>query len=99
LLYYKQFKDEYTILTRILGILENTSKDIVGTTATVLGITINTVLLQACLLPEKLLKALDLIQAVLSKQKLSLQEVESLTGYLTWCSAVVFIGNLFLCYL
>lgn len=84
------------MLTRILGIPENTSKDVVGTTATVLGITINTVLLQARLSPEKLSKALDLTQAALSKQKLSLQKVESLTGYLTWCSAVVFIRNLFL---
>src|SRR5436190_23722707 len=44
---YEQFKGEYTMLTRILGIPENTSKDVAGTTATVLGITIDTVLLQA----------------------------------------------------
>jgi hypothetical protein len=90
------FQKEYSSLTAILGIPENTSKDIASTTVTVLGITIDTVLLQARLPPEKLQKALQLTRNALLRKKLSLQEAESLSGFLTWCAAVVTIGNLFL---
>ena len=90
---------EYHQLTAILGIPENTSKDITGSIAIVLGIEIDTNTFEARLSAEKLTKAQEITTKALSKLKLSLFDVQSLSGYLSWCAGVVRLGHIYLCHL
>ena len=87
---------DYHTVTGLLGIPENTSKDASGTIVTTLGITLNTNTLQATLSPEKIKKAIDLTAVALTKRRMTLLEVQTIAGYLSWCAAVVRLGKVYL---
>jgi hypothetical protein len=86
-------------LTAILGIPENISKDVTGSVAIVLGIEIDTNTFEARLSAEKLTKAQEITTKALSKLKLSLFDVQSLSSYLSWYAGVVRLGYIYLCHL
>jgi len=87
---------DYHILTSLLGIPENTSKDASGTIVTTLGITLNTNNFQASLSLKKIAKAIRLTAAALAKQNMTLLEVQTIGGYLSWCAEVVRLGKVYL---
>jgi hypothetical protein len=91
-----QLELDYHALTDLLGILENTKKDAFGTIVTTLGITLNTNNFQASLLAEKITKAIKLTAATLAKRCITLLEVQTIGGYLSWCLEVVRLGKVYL---
>jgi hypothetical protein len=74
---------EYYQLIAILRVLENTSKDVIGLVAIVLGIEIDTNTFKAQLLAEKLTKVQETTTKALLKLKLSLFNVQLLSSYLS----------------
>jgi hypothetical protein len=87
---------DYHALTDLLGIPENTKKDASGTIVTALGITLNTNNFQASLSVEKIAKAIKLTATALQKRRMTLLEVQTIGGYLSWCSEVVRLGKVYL---
>jgi hypothetical protein len=83
-------------VTSLLSIPENTTKDAVGTIVTTLGITLNTNNFQASLSAEKIAKAIKLTSAALAKRCMTLLEVQTIGGYLSWCLEVVRLGKVYL---
>lgn len=79
-----------------LGLPIKESKSITGTTADFGGIEFDTLAMEARLPPAKLLKAQNLLAALWPKRTLTLLEIQSLIGYLSFCSKVVPIGRSFL---
>jgi hypothetical protein len=94
--FLQQAETEYHILTSLLGIPENKKKDAIGTVVTVLGIQIDTNTFEARLSPEKLAKALRLTTIGLLKSKMSLFDIQSISGFLSWCAEVVRLGKIYL---
>jgi hypothetical protein len=94
--YLAQSEADYHTLTGLLGIPENTSKDASGTIVTTLGITLNTNNFQASLSPEKITKAIKLTAEALAKRHMTLLEVQTIGGYLSWCAEVVRLGKVYL---
>ena len=91
----EQIDHEYITLTSALGIPRNDSKDYRGTVVEVLGIEVDTILFEARLPPEKLRRALALSAAALDSSALTLNEAETLAGFLSFCSQVVRLGRAF----
>ena len=60
------------------------------------GIELNTVLMQASLPIDKLEKCRNLLTLTLGKNKISLKEIQELTGLLNFCCVVVYPGRPFL---
>ena len=60
------------------------------------GIQLDTALMEACLLQEKLDKCQDLLSIFLRRRKVTLQEIQSLTGLLNFAYTVVVPGRAFL---
>jgi hypothetical protein len=87
---------DYHALIDLLGIPENTKKDTSGTIVTALGITLNTNNFQASLSVEKITKAIKLTAIALQKRRMTLLEVQTIGGYLSWCSEVVRLGKVYL---
>jgi hypothetical protein len=87
---------DYSDLALELGIPENTSKNVEGTTADLLGIEVDTMLLQARLPEKKLKKALHLIDSLLATGTATLFEAQSVTGLLQFCSQVIILGRTFI---
>jgi hypothetical protein len=79
-----------------LGLRIKESKSITGTTADFGGIELDTLAMEARLPPAKLHKATELVEHALKKGKLSLQELQSLIGFLSFCCKVVPLGRSFL---
>ena len=94
--FLQQAETEYHILTSLLGVPENKKKDAIGTVVTVLGIQIDTNTFEARLSPEKLAKALRLTTIGLLKSKMSLFDIQSISGFLSWCAEVVRLGKIYL---
>lgn len=91
-----QSETDYHTVTGLLGIPENTKKDASGTIVTTLGITLNTNNFQASLSPKKIAKAIKLASAALAKRRITFLEVQTIGGYLSWCSEVVRLGKVYL---
>jgi Reverse transcriptase (RNA-dependent DNA polymerase) len=91
-----QAEEDYHLFTTYLGIPEASDKDVCGTQAVVLGVLIDTVAFEARLDPDKLDKARCCALNAVTKGSLTLREVESLAGYLNWCSYVARIGKLYM---
>jgi len=94
--YLAQSESDYHALTGLLGIPENTKKDASGTIVATLGITLNTNNFQASLSAEKIAKAIKLTAIALAKRRMTLLEVQTIGGYLSWCSDVVRLGKVYL---
>ena len=67
-----------------------------ATTITFAGVELNSVLMEARLPQEKLVKCRDLIAAFLTRRKVALKEIQSLTGLSNFACSVVVPGRAFL---
>ena len=67
-----------------------------ATTITFAGIELDSVIMEARLPHEKLVKCRDLISAFLKRRKVTLREIQSLTGLLNFACSVVIPGRAFL---
>lgn len=85
----------YRSLTDYLGIPRKDSKDVCGTTATILGIEVDTIKMEARLPPEKVTKVLTHTREALRKGSMNRHEAESLAGLLSFCARVVRLGRAF----
>ena len=85
----------YRSLTDFLGIPRKDSKDVCSTTATVLGVEVDTVKMEARLPPEKIAKVLKHTREALKKGTMNRHEAESLAGLLSFCARVVRLGRTF----
>ena len=79
-----------------LGLLIKESKSLTGTTAEYGGIKFDTLAMEARLPQAKLLKAQNLLTILWPQKSTTLSELQSLIGYLCFCSKVVPIGCCFL---
>lgn len=82
---------------RYLGMIPNTAKDLQGTTVEVLGVEIDTLRMEARLSQKRIDEALARVQVTLGAKSLSLRDVQTLGGFLSFCAAVVQLGRTFLC--
>ena len=95
--YYLRCHEEgYKLLTNSLGVPRQESKDCTGTLVSVLGIEIDTNLFIAQIPKEKLEKAKSATGDALSKDSLTLHELQSLTGFFSFCAQVVQLGWVFM---
>ena len=89
--------DLFLMLCSYLGIPMAPEKTVgPATTITFAGIELDSVLMEARLLHEKLVKCRDLISAFLKRRKVTLREIQSLTGLLNFACSVVIPGRAFL---
>ena len=79
-----------------LGFQIKTEKSTTGTIADFCGLEIDTHAMQARLPPPKLEKARELVASAIRQKSLSLMELQSLVGFLSFCTKVVPIGRAFL---
>ena len=82
-----------------LGLLIKESRSITGTTVDYRGIEFDILAMEARLRSAKLLKAKKLLSVLWSKHSTTLLELQSLIGYLSFCSKVIPTGHSFLCHL
>ena len=75
--------------TDILGILWHDTKDLEGTVVPVFDIKVDTNLFTTRLSRDKLHKACEFSASVLKKQRMTLFEAKTLTGFLSFCAKVV----------
>lgn len=80
-----------------LGMIPNTAKDEQGTTIEILGIEIDTLRMEARLSQKRIDEALSRVHDALDSKSLSLRDVQTLGGFLSFCAAVVQLGRTFLC--
>jgi hypothetical protein len=85
----------YRSLTDFLGIPRKDSKDVCGTTVTILGVEVDTVKMEARLPPEKITKVYKHTREALTKGSMNRYEAESLAGLLSFCARVVRLGRTF----
>ncbi len=86
----------YIWLTDLLDLPQNDSEDCQGTEVMVFGIEIDTSLFTARLPAEKLEKAIRANLKVLSKKAISFIDIQSLVGFLSFCSQTVRLGRVFM---
>ena len=93
----KQPLDLFLMLCHYLGIFMAPEKTI-GPSSTIsfAGIELDSVLMEARLPPDKLVKYYDLISSFLRRRKITLREIQSLTGLLNFACTVVVTGRAFL---
>ena len=89
--------DTFLLLCSYLGIPMAPEKTVgPSTTLAFAGIELDTVLMEARLPKEKLDKCRELLSAFLRRRKVTLQEIQSLTGLLNFACTVVVPGRAFL---
>ena len=86
----------YIQLTNLLGVLQNNSKDAQGTAVIVFGIEIDTSCFTARLPKDKLEKATKATAKILSQKSVSFIDMQSLVGFLSYCSQAVRLGRVFM---
>jgi hypothetical protein len=91
-----EFSRQFEYICNYLGLRIKESKSITGTIADFGGIELDTLAMEARLPPAKLQKATELVEHALKKGKLSLPELQSLIGFLSFCCKVVPLGRSFL---
>ena len=91
-----QYNRQYKEVTDVLGVPRRESKNETGTVIPVFGIQIDTNLFRASLPADKIHKAISVTASALLKTSLTLKEAQSLTGYLSFCAAVVRLGWVFM---
>lgn len=89
-------KEAYVQLTDLLGVPWNDSKDAQGTTVVVFGIEIDISCFTARLPKEKLEKATRATAKVLDQKSVSFINMQSLVGFLSFCSQAVRLGRVFM---
>ena len=95
----KQQLDLFLMLCHYLSLfLWHQKKQLPGASSTIsfAGIELDSVLMEARLPPDKLVKYHDLIASFLRRRKITLREIQSLTGLLNFACTVVVPGRTFL---
>ena len=87
------FNNVYTPLTDALGIPRNDSKDAAGTLVVVLGVEIDTTLLQARIPHDKLARAASEAASLLQSVRVSYKALQRVIGFLQHCSKVIRLGR------
>ena len=87
------FNNTYIYLTDSLGIPRNDSKDAAGTLIVVLGVEIDTTLLQARIPHDKLVRAASEAALLLQPVRVSYKALQCVIGFLQHCSKVVRLGR------
>ena len=80
-------------LTDTLGMPRNVSKDAAGTVVSVLGVEIDTTLLQARVPRDKLARASSEAASLLQLDRVSLKALQRVIGFLQHCSMVIRLGR------
>ncbi len=86
----------YIWLTDLLGLLRNDSKDYQGTVVTVFGIEVDSSSFTALPPRDRLEKAILASSKVLSQKAVSYINIQSLVGFLYFCSQAVRLGPKFM---
>lgn len=87
------FNTVYIPLTDALGIPRNDSKDAAGTVVSVLGVEIDTTLLQARMPRDKLARASSEAASLLRLDRVSHKALQRVVGFLQHCSMVIRLGR------
>lgn len=87
------FNTIYIPLTDALGIPRNDSKDAAGTVVSVLGVEIDTSLLQARMPRDKLARASSEAASLLQLDRVSHKALQRVVGFLQHCSMVIRLGR------
>ncbi len=88
--------NDYIWLTDLLGLPQNDSKDCQGTVVTVFGIEVDTSSFTTRLPRDKLEKAILASSKVPSQKVVSYIDIQSLVGFLSFCSQAVRLGRVFM---
>jgi Reverse transcriptase (RNA-dependent DNA polymerase)/RNase H-like domain found in reverse transcriptase len=94
--YLAQQIQDYIVLTDLLGIPRNDKKDELGQKVTVLGYLIDTAKMEARLPLDKLERARQAAAKATTAGSISLVDIQSLAGFLSFCSPVVRLGWVFM---
>ena len=86
----------YIWLTDLLGLLQNDSKDCQGTVVKIVRMEVDTSSSTARLPRDKLEKAILVSSKVLSQKAVSYINIQSLIGFLCFCSQAVGLGHMFM---
>jgi hypothetical protein len=86
---------DYTTITNLLGVPRNNDKDAIGQVVTVFGYELDTLLFEMRIPLEKLLAITQLINNALQKRAMTLLEVQTLAGYLSWVAPAIQLGWVF----
>lgn len=86
----------YIWLTDLLVIPRNDPKDREGTEVVVFGIEVDTSSFTARLPKEKLTKAIEATSRILNEKSVSFLDMQSLVGFLSFCSQAVRLGRVFM---
>ncbi len=86
----------YIWLTDLLGLLRNDSQDCQVIVVTVFGIEVDTFSFTARLPRDKLEKSILALSKVLSQKAVSYIDIQSLVGFISFCSQAVRLGRVFM---
>ena len=92
----EQINYEYQSLTDALDIPRNEERDCHGTTVEVLGKELDIIKFEARLPTEKLRRIRILSASALASDALTLHEVDTIAGFLSFCAQVVRLGRVFM---
>ena len=93
---FEREANAYICLTDLLDLSRNDSKDCQGTEVIVFGIEIDTSSFTARLPADKLEKTIRATLKVLSQKAVSFIDIQSLVGFLFFCSQAVKLGRVFM---
>ena len=82
-------KEDFSLLCKILGILENDEKDEEGTLIKLLGRLVNSISFTVSILQDKVQQVIALTANALNKKSITLHEAQSLAGLVTFYAFAV----------
>lgn len=86
----------YCLLTDCLGVPRQEAKDVHGTVVMVFGLEVDTNLFIVRVPADKLARASEATSKALSQPSVTLKEIQSLTGFLSFCAQAVRLGWVFM---
>jgi hypothetical protein len=90
-----QFKNDYSMLCKALGILENDDKDEEGTLIKFLGRMVDSTTFVVSIPQDKVQKVITLTASALRTKSSTLLEAQQLAGLLSFCASAVQLGFVF----
>jgi hypothetical protein len=86
---------DYITVTTLFSVLHNNDKDVLGQVITVFGYELDTNLFEMRIPLDKLAAINQSVYNALNKRALTLLEVQTLAGYLSWASPAIQLGWVF----
>jgi hypothetical protein len=90
-----QMKEDFSLLCKILGILENDEKDEEGTLIKLLGRLVDSTSFTVSIPQDKVQQVIALTANALNKKSITLHKAQSLVGLVTFCASAVQLGFVF----